>query len=81
MLIPTLGNRGKLELLLISAACGLMLAFLWVWTTLTMLTILGFGVGRLFYPFVFGAAALGAAAIFTFGCRDFERNRRWAEEI
>ena len=30
LLIPTLGNGGRLELLLVSAACGLMLAFLWV---------------------------------------------------
>jgi hypothetical protein len=81
LLIPTLGNGGKLELLLVSAACGLMLAFLWVWTTLLVLTMLGHGVGRWFYPIVFGAAAVGGAAIFTFGCWDFERNRRWAEEI
>jgi len=80
LLIPRVGNGGKLELLLASAACGLMIAFLWVWTTLTMLTILGFGVGRWFYPSVFGAAVLAAAAIFSFGCWDFERNRRWAEE-
>ena len=81
LLLPALGSGGKLELLLISAACGLMLAFLWVWTTLMVLTILGHGVGRWFYPSVFGAAVLAAAAIFSFGCWDFERNRRWAEEI
>jgi hypothetical protein len=81
LLLPMVGNRGKLELLLVSAGCGLMLAFLWVWTTLTVLTILGHGVGRWFYPSVFGAALLGAAAIFSFGCWDFARNRRWAEEI
>jgi hypothetical protein len=81
LLIPTLGSGGKLELLLISAACGLMLAFLWVWTTLLVLTILGHGVGRWFYPLVFGAALVGAVAIFSFATRDFERNRRWAEEI
>lgn len=81
LLIPTLGSGGKLELLLVSAACGLMLAFLWVWTTLMVLTILGHGVGRLFYPFFFGAAVLAGAAIFSFGCWDFERNRRWAEEM
>jgi len=75
------GNGGKLELLLISAACGLMLAFLWVWTTLLVLTILGHGVGRWFYPLVFGAALVGAVAIFSFATWDFERNRRWAEEI
>ncbi len=81
LLLPMVGNGGKLELLLVSVACGLMLAFLWVWTTLTVLTILGHGVGRWFYPCVFGAAVLGVAAIFSFGCWDFERNRRWAEEI
>jgi hypothetical protein len=81
LLLPMIGNGGKLELLLVSAACGLMLAFLWVWTTLLVLTILGHGVGRWFYPSVFGAAVLAAAAIFSFGCWDFERNRRWAEEV
>ena len=81
LLLPMIGNGGKLELLLISAACGLMLAFLWVWTTLLVLTILGHGVGRWFYPLVFGAALVGTVAIFSFGCWDFERNRRWAKEI
>ena len=81
LLLPMIGNGGKIQLLLISVACGLLLAFLWVWTTLLVLTILGHGVGRWFYPLVFGAAAVGAAAIFTFGCWDFERNRRWAEGI
>ena len=81
LLLPMIGNGGKIQLLLISAACGLMLAFLWVWTTLLVLTILGHGVGRWFYPLVFGAAAVGTAAIFSFGCWDFERNRRWAEGI
>ena len=46
LLLPIVGNGGKLELLLVSAVCGLMLAFIWVWTTLMVLTILGHGVGR-----------------------------------
>lgn len=81
LLLPMLGTGGKLELLLVSAACGLMLALLWVWTTLLLLTFLGLGVGRWFYPIVFGAALIAAVAIFGFACWDFERNRRWAEEI
>jgi hypothetical protein len=81
LIIPKLGNGGTLELLLVSAACGLMLAFLLVWTTLLLLTFLGLGVGRWFYPIVFGAAAVGGAAIFIFSRWDFERNKRWAEEI
>lgn len=81
LLLPMIGKGGKLELLLVSAACGLMLAFLWVWTTLLVLTFLGHGVGRWFYPSVFGAALVAAVAIFTFATWDFERNRRWGEEI
>ena len=81
LLLPMIGNGGKIQLLLVSAACGLMLAFLWVWTTLMVLTILGHGVGRWFYPLVFGSAFAGAVAIFSFASWDFDRNRRWAEEI
>ena len=81
LLLPTVGDGGRLKLLLISVATGLMVAFLWVWTTLTALAILGVGIGRWLYPVVFGAAALAALAIFAFACWDFEQNRRWAEDI
>jgi hypothetical protein len=78
--VPSVVRGGRLELLAMCIACGLMIALLYVWTTLLALTILGVGVGRWFYPIVLGSAAASAVGLFAFSSWDFSRARRWARD-
>jgi hypothetical protein len=78
LLVPV--ADGGLKLLWLCAACGVMIALLYVWTTLLALTILGLGVGGWFYPIVLGAAVITTVGLYIFASWDFSRARRWARD-
>jgi hypothetical protein len=68
------------DLFALCAACGLMIAALYVWTTLLAVSILGLGLGRWFYPVVLASAAVITAGLYVFASWDFSRARRWARD-
>jgi hypothetical protein len=80
LFVPTVVDGGRLKLLALCAACGVMIAALYVWTTLLALAILGFGLGRWFYPVVLAFAVVVTAGLYVFASWDFSRARRWARD-
>lgn len=80
LMVPTAGDGGRLRLVLVCLACGVMLSLLWVWTILMLLAVAGAGPGRWLYPIVGGAALLFSAALYVFSVWDFERARQWARD-
>jgi hypothetical protein len=80
LFVPTVVDGGRLKLFALCAACGLMIAALYVWTTLLAVSILGLGLGRWFYPVVLASAAAITAGLYVFASWDFSRARRWARD-
>jgi hypothetical protein len=80
LFVPTVVDGGRLKLLALCAACGLMIAALYVWTTLLAVSILGLRLGRWFYPVVLASAAAISAGLYVFASWDFSRARRWARD-
>jgi len=80
LLVPTDVGDGRLRLAGLCAACGVMLALLWVWTALMLFSLTDHGVGRWFYPIVGASAVVLSVALYVFASWDFERQREWGRE-
>ncbi len=80
LMVPTVVDGGKGKLAALCAACGVMLSLLSVWPALMMLSIMGAGPGRWFYPIVSGAAVFFAVALYVFSNWGVSRQEEWGRE-
>ena len=73
-------GEGKLRVLLLCLACGVMLSLLFVWTTLALFATMGLVSAPWVYAIVASVAVAAGLGLYVFATWDFRRWREWAEQ-